>query len=85
MKLSDLPNIGSVLESDLEEAGIKTIEDLITLGTEKSFKMIKKLSNPDACFSKLLAIEGAIQGIRWHGIDKKRKDELKNFINSLDD
>lgn len=83
MKLSNLPNIGNVLESDLNKVGIKTSENLISLGTEKSFIMIKNKSNPGACLSKLFAIEGAIQGIRWHEINEKRKTELKKFFDSI--
>jgi len=85
VELSELPNVGSVLESDLKKAGINNPTKLTSLGAEKSFKMIKNLSNPNACLNKLYAIEGAIKKIRWHNIDKKRKEELKNFYNSLEE
>jgi DNA transformation protein and related proteins len=31
----------------------------------------------------LFALEGAIQGIRWHNLDKNRKTELTEFYNRL--
>ena len=37
-----------------------------------------------ACFNMLCALEGAIQGIRWHGISKDRKEELKQFLKMKD-
>ncbi len=32
----------------------------------------------------LCALEGAIQGIRWHGLSKERKEELKQFLKMND-
>ena len=30
----------------------------------------------------LYALEGAIQGIRWHDLSKEKKDNLRDFYNS---
>lgn len=78
-RLTDLPNIGKVLAERLIEAGIKTPDDLFDLGAEEAFLRIKKIDN-DACLSKLCALEGAIQGIRWHQLSADRKEELQSFI-----
>lgn len=83
MKLSKLPNIGSVLEENLKKIGITDSEELLTEGTEKTFKKLRKYYNPDSCINMLYAIEGAIQGKRWHSLSKERKTELKNFYDSL--
>lgn len=82
-KLSDLPNIGKVLEEKLNNAGVQNVEDLRRLGTESVFTKIKIDENPEACINMLYAIEGAVQGIRWHGLSKSRKEELKEFLRSL--
>jgi DNA transformation protein len=37
----------------------------------------------DACLSKLCALEGAVQGIRWHQLSADRKEELNRFIKTL--
>lgn len=77
--LSELPNIGKVLEEKLIQVGISTPEELYANGTEQTF--IRLLSvDETACFSELQAIEGAIQGIRWHNLPKERKEELKQFL-----
>ena len=81
-RLTDLPNIGPELEQKLIEIGITSRAELINAGTENVFIRLKAIDN-SACINKLYAIEGAIQGIRWHGIDKGRKEELKHFINEL--
>lgn len=85
MKLSDLPNIGSVLEKNLIKSGIKTPDELIKLGTKKAFKMVKIHYKSDSCINMLYALEGAIQGIRWHSLARERKKELLDFYNSLID
>lgn len=77
-KLCHLPNIGLTLAKCLIEADIESVEQLRELGTDKVFIRISTLYS-DACLSKLYAIEGAIQGIRWHLLSPERKQELKAF------
>jgi len=79
--LSDLPNIGLKLAILLEEAGIKTEKDLKDIGSERAWLQLKAIDK-GACLSKLYALEGAIQGIRWHDLTKARKEELKHFCNA---
>lgn len=61
--LSKLPNIGKVLEKQLNEVGIYTIEDLKQIGSQEAWLKIKQ-RDPSACFHRLMALEGAIQGIK---------------------
>ena len=77
--LSELPNIGKVLEQKLNEVGISTPEELINAGAENALLRIRAIDDT-ACFNLLCALEGAIQGIRWHGLPKVRKEELKQFL-----
>lgn len=80
--LKSLPNIGEKLIELFDLLDIKTPEQLKSLGAENVFIKIRTIE-PDACLSKLNAIEGAIQGIRWHYLDKERKKELKEFFDRL--
>ena len=82
-KIENLPNIGKVLAEKLELLEIRSAEELIEMGTENVFIQLYKLDQGDACINKLMAIEGAIQGIRWHLLDQNRKDELKEFFNTI--
>lgn len=78
-QLSDLPNIGKTVEKKLIEVGIETPEQLIVLGAEQAFIRLA-IEDEGACYNMLCALEGAIQGIRWHNLDKSRKEELKEFL-----
>jgi len=78
-ELMDLPNVGKDLYKKLMALGIDTPEKLKKTGTEQTYLRIKAL-DPGACLSLLCAIEGAIQGIRWHDLSPERKQELKQFI-----
>ena len=77
--LNDMPNIGKVLAQKLEEVGITTPQALIEMGSEQAFIRIKTVDS-GACMSMLQALEGAIQGIRWHILTVARKEELKSFF-----
>lgn len=82
IKLDDLPNIGSTLADLLRESGINTQEELYKNGTYQTFIRIKAIDG-GACLSKLCAIEGAIEGIRWHSLAKEKKAELKQFLKMI--
>ena len=81
-ELTSLPNIGITLAEHLIMAGIKNPNELFKLGTEKTFERITTFDK-DACISQLYAIEGAIQGVRWHALDSQRREELRQFYNQL--
>ena len=77
--LTTLPNIGKILAGKLKIAGIETAEKLLSIGSENAFIKLKMIDN-EVCINSLCALEGAIQGIRWHNLDKCKKDELKVFF-----
>lgn len=81
-KLSTLPNIGTDLEGMLNRAGIHSAYELELVGAEDAFIKLRK-ADPSACINQLFALEGAIQGIGWHGLDALRKLELKDFYMHL--
>ena len=80
-ELSKLPNIGKILEKQLNDVGINTIDDLINLGSKETWLKIKEIDD-SACLNRLMALEGAIQNIRWHNLSEEDKDNLRNFYNS---
>ena len=80
-ELSKLPNIGKVLEKQLNDVGINTIDDLINLGSKETWLKIKEIDD-SACLNRLMALEGAIQNIRWHNLSEEDTDNLRNFYNS---
>jgi len=62
--LSMLLNIGKSVEQQLNEVGIKTVKQLIEIGSKQAWLRIKGIDS-SACINRLYAIEGAIQGIRY--------------------
>jgi len=80
--LTSLPNIGRTLAEKLKLVGISTPADLLNTGSENAMIKIKTIDK-DACINMLFALEGAIQGIRWHNLEKGKKRELTEFYNRL--
>ena len=81
-ELSKLPNIGRVLENQLKEIGINTVDELIDLGSQETWLKIRELDE-SACLNRLMALEGAIQNIRWHDLSSEDKDNLRDFYHSV--
>lgn len=76
--LSELPNIGKEVERQLNQVGIDTEEDLRALGAEAAWLKIQEIDE-SACIHRLLALEGAIMGVRKTLLPEERKAELKAF------
>ncbi len=81
-ELSRLPNIGKILEQQLVQVGIKTPEQLKQLGSKQAWLSINVIDSP-ACYNRLCALEGAIQGVRWNSISDSVKKDLKEFYDSF--
>lgn len=75
-------NIGKYSEAKLREVGIQTVEQLIETGAENAFIKIQTIDQ-GACLSLLYALEGAVEGIRWHDLSPSRKKELQEFFNRV--
>jgi len=79
-ELSKLPNIATKLEGQLAQVGITTIDELKNTGSREAWLRILAI-DPSACIMRLSALEGAIQGVRWHYLDEETKKSLKTFYN----
>lgn len=74
--LTKLPNIGPTLAAELSRIGVDSYEALAELGSVEAVLRIGD-SDLSVCCNKLYALEGAIQGKRWHGIPKEERAALK--------
>ncbi|MBL4933168.1 TfoX/Sxy family protein [Clostridium paridis] len=79
-ELSKLPNIGKEVERQLNEIGIFTYDELKDIGAKKAWVKIQEIDE-SACIHRLLALEGAIQGVRKTELLQESKAELKDFYN----
>jgi DNA transformation protein len=82
MRLIDLPNIGKTAVERLSRVGIDSVDELYQLGSQEAW--LKLLAEEhDTCLNTLYALEGAVQGIRWHLLPEEKKLELKHFFNAV--
>lgn len=80
--LTNLPNIGQVIESQLNEIDILTCEQLKMIGSRQVWLKIRGVDD-SACFHKLCALEGAVRGIKKSQLPPEVKADLKEFYNSF--
>ncbi len=80
-ELAKLPNIGKVLEEQLNVVGIESYEALKEIGSKAAWLKIKAIDD-SACIHRLYAIEGAIQGIKKTDLSAATKEALKAFYNA---
>lgn len=78
-RLSELPNIGKIMEQRLNAVGIYDIETLKSLGSKEAFAKLRKHEG-DTCLSALCGLEGAIQDTRWHHLSDDTKEDLKAYF-----
>jgi DNA transformation protein len=76
--LSGRINIGDEIEARLSEVGIDSLEKLEKMGSRQAFMRLLTI-DPEACLNLLYALEGAIEGIRWHDLSREIKQELLQF------
>lgn len=76
--LSNLPNIGKIVEEQLNTVGITTEEELKKIGSKGAWLKIKGIDD-SACINRLYGLQGAIEGIKKSGLSKETKMDLKTF------
>ncbi len=81
-ELSRLPNVGRVLEKNLNEIGVFTAEQLREMGSREAFIRIRMI-DPGACLHMLYGIQGAIEGIRDNLLPESTKRDLREFYKQL--
>lgn len=77
-ELAKLPNIGSVVEEQLHQAGIFTPEQLRETGAKEAWLKIQAF-DPSACIQRLQGLEGAVRGIPKKLLPEDVKEDLREF------
>lgn len=77
-ELSKLPNIGKTVEDQLVLVGIQTVDELKDIGAKEAWLKIQKIDE-SACIHRLMALEGAIEGIKKTMLSDEVKADLKEF------
>lgn len=68
------------MERQLNRVEIFTYDELKAIGAEQAWLKIQEI-DPSACIHRLLALEGAIHGVKKTELSQKRKEDLKDFYN----
>ena len=76
--LSKLPNIGKNVEEQLNQVGINTADELAKAGSKEAWLRILEIDE-SACIHRLLALEGAIRGVKKTLLADEVKADLKEF------
>lgn len=79
-ELSKQPNIGKVVEEQLNQVGIFDLDQLKENGSKEAWLKIKAIDD-SACINRLYGLEGAIRGIKKKDLPEEIKVELKEFYN----
>ena len=77
-ELSSLPNIGKVVEEQLMQVGIDSAEELRRVGARQAWLKIQEIDE-SACLHRLMAIVGAIEGVKKSMRPDEVKADLKAF------
>lgn len=80
-ELMKLPNIGDAIAGQLMDIGVENLQQLQEIGAKKAWLAIQK-DDPTICFSRLCALQGAIEGVRWFNLSQPTKENLKLFYNN---
>ena len=77
-ELSKLPNIGKTVEEQLIQVGISSADELKRIGAKAAWLKIQEIDE-SAFIHRLLALEGAIQGVKKTMLQDEVKTDLKEF------
>ncbi len=77
-ELSKLPNIGKTVEEQLSQVGISSVGELMKVGAKAAWLKIQEIDE-SACINRLMALEGAIQGVKKTMLPDEVKADLKEF------
>ena len=77
-ELSKLPNIGKSVEEQLNQVGITSLEELKAVGAKNAWLKIQEIDE-SACIHRLMALEGAIHGVKKTMLPDEVKADLKEF------
>lgn len=81
--LTDLKNIGPAMAATLGRAGITSAEELKKEGSKAVFKRLKEMGEPGMWANKLIALDGAVRGLRKADMPEEITTDLRAFAKSV--
>lgn len=81
-ELANLVNIGKAVDQQLNQVGIHTYEELKQVGAKAAWLRIYDIDS-SACINRLMALEGAIRGVKKNLLPDDVKADLKEFYKTV--
>ena len=83
--IDTLPGIGPVTQSRLEDAGIRMIGDLSSMGSVEAYRRLKFMLPRQVGLNALYALEAALRGCHWLDLSEDVKAALRQQARTIDD
>ena len=83
--IDTLPGIGPVTQSRLEEAGIRSVDDLRSMGAVEAYRRLKFMLPRDVSLNALYALEAALRGCHWLDLPQDVKAALQDQGKLIDE
>jgi DNA transformation protein len=83
--IDTLPGIGPVTQSRLEDAGIRTIGDLRSMGSVEAYRRLKFMLPRQVSLNALYALEAALRGCHWLDLPQDVKAALRAQAKIIDE
>jgi DNA transformation protein len=77
--LENTINIGPILAGELRAAGIATPDELQALGAVEAWERVRRVNPERDCVHSLLALEGAVRGVRWMRLAPEERQRLARY------
>lgn len=84
-RISDLKNLGPIAEEAFHKAGIKTPQQFIALGWQKTLRKLVKVNKKNLHTIYAYALIGALTNKEFSQISEDEKQQAKDFTKSLRD
>lgn len=75
MSLSDLPNLGPRSQAILQQAGVRSLQELRRIGSVAAYARVRR-SSGKASLNLLWALEGALTGLHWQEVAREHRASL---------
>lgn len=76
-------NIGPKLSDALDQVGISNLAELQRLGAEAAWDRLRE-AGLYHCVNSLLALHGAVAGVRWHQLPDEIKAAAATHVREVD-
>src|SRR3712207_1688289 len=83
--IDTLPGIGPVTQSRLEEAGIRSVDDLRSMGAVEAYRRLKFMLPRQVSLNALYALEAALRGCHWLDLPQDVKAALQDQGKLIDE